>query len=163
MQDIVRLKEPRPPVLIDAMPTNAALNQLLIDLGRSLLQYVGESWPWTASTSSARQTVEKLVAQQQKSVAALAEMLSERAVPIDFGSYPTEYTDLQYLSLQFLLGELVRGGAEDVASVKSTIDECRSDAEAASLLEAILKSQTKILDELKTLQASATAGATIVV
>ena len=34
-----------------------------------------------------------------------------RRVAIDFGTYPTEFTDLQYLALDHLLGQLVAGQA----------------------------------------------------
>lgn len=136
---------------------NAALNQLLIDLGRSLLQYVGESWPWTSTTSSAKGQFDALVRREQQSVARLAALLNRRRWTIDFGSYPTEYTDLHYCSLDYLIGQLIQSASENLASVTSLRDRVSDDAEAAALLNEVAIDQEKIVNELRAIRNSLNA------
>jgi hypothetical protein len=53
--------------------TNAALNELLINLRGSLLQYVGECWPWSdPETTEAQRKIDELVRIQEKQIAQLA-------------------------------------------------------------------------------------------
>ena len=48
--------------------SNFRLNDLLIDLGRSLVQYAGESWPWAPREEADEQAVvERIVAAQRES------------------------------------------------------------------------------------------------
>ncbi|MFO1095562.1 MAG: hypothetical protein U0992_20005 [Planctomycetaceae bacterium] len=84
------------------------LNDLLIDLGRSLLQYVGESWPWASEEEAAEQTaVERMVAEQRETVLQFAALLDERGHRIAYGQYPSEYTSLHYVALDYLLDQLL--------------------------------------------------------
>src|SRR5260370_27331365 len=87
---------------------NAKLNQLLIDVGRSLLQYVGHCSSW-ASRSEAALAAEfpSLVATQQQHVAELTELLTARRWSIDFGGFPATFTDLHFLSLKYLVKLIV--------------------------------------------------------
>jgi hypothetical protein len=67
------------------------LNDLLIDVGRSLLQYVGESWPWTSEDEADVGTsVQRIVAEQRDTVLQLAELLDSRGHRIAYGQYPSE-------------------------------------------------------------------------
>ena len=138
---------------------NQDLNRLLIDLGRSLLQYVGECWPWTSSTSSAQTKLEGLVEQQRAGVGKLFELLNHRGYTVDFGAYPTEYTDLHYCALSFLLKELIEEASEssqEIASIRAT---CAGDPEAAALLDELAADERKLLGELKALAGSTASGA----
>ena len=65
---------------------NYRVNDQLIHLGRSLLQYVGESWPWIgAEESTEKEIVDRLVQEQRQSVGRLVDMLRRRGHIIDFG------------------------------------------------------------------------------
>lgn len=129
---------------------NAELNRLLIDLGRSLLQYVGESWPWTAYGEEAvRAEFEQLVERQAQCVGRIIELLDERTWPIDFGIYPPEYTDLHFLSLEFLLRQLVVNADELVAVVKGVQAVSQDDPVAAEMLDDVLADQQLIANKLR--------------
>ena len=95
----------------DAMQQNEVLNQILITLGRSLLQYSGAAWPWTGSSSTvSRAAIEALIGEQADHIRQLAELLDSRGWTIDFGVFP-DFTDLHYLSLQYVLPHLVENSA----------------------------------------------------
>lgn len=129
----------------------SALNDLLINVGRSLLQYVGECWPWNdANTQDERQTIERLVQEQKAQVARLAEFLQEAEWPIDFGSYPTEYTDLHYVALDYLLDQLIQNQLALVEDAKAVLPVCEGDAEAKHLVGDVLAVQQTIASELQT-------------
>src|SRR5438132_330676 len=87
---------------------NQRLNLLLIRLLRSLLQYTAECWPWASvEESGEQQAIAEMGQFQLVYVRQLVDLLVERGWPIDFGTFPTEFTDLHYVGLDFLLGELI--------------------------------------------------------
>ena len=136
-------------------PHHAELNQLLIHLGRSLLQYVGESWPWTDSHSNVEQRkLNELVARQQQFIERLAELLVRRDWAIDFGAYPTEYTDLHYVALDYLLDLLILDQEALLADVDRTISVCGDDPEAVRLLGDLRTELQHDLKELRDLGAA---------
>ncbi|MDA1231303.1 MAG: hypothetical protein O2856_11065 [Planctomycetota bacterium] len=84
------------------------LNNVLIQMARSFLQYVSESSPWVASNAASDEAqLMILAARQRQDVAEIVAMLDGREHYIDFGSFPTEYTDQQFLSLQAIMGGLI--------------------------------------------------------
>lgn len=133
-----------------AQSPNQILNRLVINLGRSLLQYLGEAWPWTSGADDAKlETLEELVARQQDAVNKIVDLLIERHWLIEFGTYPTEYTDLQYLSLDYLLTQTLENAEADaklIASAREQIDD-----EAAAVLDEVGKTQNEIVDALREL------------
>lgn len=133
---------------------NAKLNDLLIALDRSLLQYTGEACPWAPSTEDAvTEQLQALVRQQQTQIARLANLLSQRMDCFDVGTYPTDYTDLQYLSLSYLLARLIRDQEAVLAKLRTTADDCGNDAEARDLLQQLQVGVSQTLESLKALAA----------
>jgi hypothetical protein len=141
--------------MIEANET-AVLEQLLIDVARSLLQYVGECWAWSStdakSSESTQSKIESLVKLQGRSVERLATLLAARVERVDFGAFPTEYTDLHYCALDYLLLQLQGNTSELIRSIESAIAAYRTDAVATPVLEAVAADHRKILDELKNLR-----------
>lgn len=83
------------------------LNNALIQMARSFLQYVSESSPWVSvDSASVGAQVEVLAARQRQDVGEIVSLLTAREHFIDFGSFPTEYTDQQFISLKALMGRL---------------------------------------------------------
>lgn len=131
---------------------NAKLNQLVVDLGRSLLQFVGEVSPWSpASAAAARDTVSRLVSRQQQDVNRLAERLVERGCPVDFGMYPADFTDLHFVSLKSLLPRVIASQNALVAELDEAVHTCADDPEAVAVLSEVLSTERAVTDELKTL------------
>ena len=87
--------------------TDLALNGVLIDMARSFLQYVAESWPWVTSDGQSVENQVLVIAERQRQdVADIAALLNDREHFIDFGTFPTEYTDLQFLALGALFAPI---------------------------------------------------------
>lgn len=144
------------------MPDNAKLNHLLISLSRSLLQYVGEAWPWTSYTESdERRKIDELVARQKVQIARLVDLLASRSWPIDFGSYPTEYTDLHYVALDYLFHELVANQQAIVGEIAQTLLLGDHDNETAQFLNNLRSDQQSALQQLQSLAASRKNGAAV--
>ncbi|MEZ6064915.1 MAG: hypothetical protein R3B90_04240 [Planctomycetaceae bacterium] len=134
-----------------ATATNERLNDLLVELSRSLLQFAGEAYPWAAEhdTSGQRSLLERLVKEQQDSVRALVAYLSGSGHSIDFGVYPDEYTSLFYVSLDWLIRQIVINQTAIVADLRQGAQELASDADASSLLHVLADREQAILEELK--------------
>lgn len=130
---------------------NALLNQILIDMGRSLLQYVGEAWPWiTEDEKELQQQLQVLIQRQSEAAGRIAQLLSQRDWPIDFGVYPVEYTDLHYVALDFLLGQLVQNADELTEEIIAALKICEEeDPEAAEVLDSVFRDQQFIANRLR--------------
>ena len=133
---------------------NAKLNQLIVDLGRSLLQFVGEVSPWTpASAAATRDAVARIVSRQQSDVTRLTDLLVARGCPIDFGMYPPDFTDLHFLSLKSLLPRVIASQEALVAELDEAAHTCIDDPEAVTVLGEVLSAERAGTEELKTLKA----------
>jgi hypothetical protein len=138
---------------------NVKLNDLLIALSRGLLQYVGECWPWTGlEDATVHRQIDELIARQQRGIAHLADLLARRNWPVDFGAYPTEYTDLHYVALDFLLSQLIESEESLVAELERSLVVSHGDADAASLIEDILAGEREIVQKLRALTMARAAG-----
>jgi len=137
-----------------AIAVHERLNDLLVNLGRSLLQYACEAGPWssTADAGGVRTTLDRLAERQRKSVQRLAEHLDAEGFPVDFGIYPDEYTSLHYVSLKYLLSQLLQGQQALVAECEQTVRDVAHDAGARELLGEILAQEQATLAELQRLQ-----------
>lgn len=127
------------------------LNNTLIQMACSFLQYVAESSPWVRlESSSVEAQVPVLAARQRQDVAEIVELLTAREHFIDFGSFPTEYTDQQFLSLNVLIGRLKHSQNLVCSRIASAIVSLRTagDAEAADLLGAVESHEQGILKSL---------------
>ena len=133
---------------------NHRVNDLLIDMGRSLLQYVGESWPWTgADAAGEKEVIDRLVAEQRQSVGRLAELLSRRGQVVNYGTYPTNYTSLHFVALDYLLDQLLAEQQELVVATDRIADIAfaQVDPEATELLAEIRDEAARHLRELEQL------------
>ena len=132
---------------------NSLIADLLIEQSRCLLQYVGECWPWMADDDAERSVIDAMVARQQQGVARLVNLLNGRRQAIDFGTYPTEFTDLQYLALSHLLGLLVESQQALVDLFGHAATESADDVQAAAIIEDIHTVERENLDRLRELAA----------
>ena len=140
--------------------SSSVVNDVLVHLNRSLLQYAGESWPWSDSEAAGeRAVIESLVARQQTHVARIVDLLLERYAGIDFGVYPTEYTDLHYVALDYLLTLLVAGEQDVLADIDRALPLCEGDEAAARILEDARADQREIVEQLQRLASTRTSMA----
>ena len=127
------------------------LNNVLIQMARSFLQYVAESWPWVnTEAASVESQVRVLAARQRQDVSELAAYLDRREHFIDFGSFPTEYTDQQFLSLQALIGRMKSSHQLVCSRLANSVTSLRTagDAEGSQLLGTLESHERDILKAL---------------
>lgn len=132
----------------------SVLNSVLIDTARSFLQYMSEASPWVGEQAlSIGEQVSVLAARQRQDVSDIVSLLTSREFPIDFGAYPTEYTDQQFLSLESLFHNLRASQDLVCSSISSGLQAIGTDDEAATaLLSAIDVRQKEVAHALKELQ-----------
>lgn len=120
--------------------------------GRSLLQYVGDSSPWTAAEDGADLgKLRQLIAEEKETLADLAGLLRRHRVPTPYlGPYPEPFMTLNYLSLDRLLPLLLTHQRAAVAELDATIARC-SDGEAHAALLRLLERKRRHLAELEAL------------
>lgn len=131
------------------------LNNILIQMARSFLQYASESSPWVSvDSASVGSEVEVLAARQRQDVGEIVSLLTAREHFIDFGSFPTEYTDLQFLSLQALMGRLKVSQQLICNRMTAGIVSLRAagDSDGAELLTALESHERDILRALNEIE-----------
>jgi hypothetical protein len=134
--------------------SNALLNDLLVELHRSLVQYAAESWLWsTEQAGELRGAVLSLAERQRQDAGMLVHFLMAREQIVDFGVYPAEFTRLHYVSLEYLyqrilesqrtLTEIFAAGAAQLHS---------TDPQAAELIMEIERSEREGLEKLTSVE-----------
>lgn len=134
--------------------TESVLNRVLIDMGRSFLQYISDAWPWVDPLAqSIQDQVMVIAARQRQDVGDIAELLTQREQYIDFGTFPTEYTDLQFLSLDTILDYVGQSQANICEGIASGLVATKSagDDAATALLQAVEIRQKEATSALKEL------------
>ena len=144
------------PQLFPMIPS-AQLNALLIQIHRSLLQYVGEIWPW-GSDVAAQATVTRVVAEEQELTSRLSLLLEQRGHWLEWGVYPTNFTGLHYVSLDYLLKRLTVLQRETIAAARSLEKAAVGDVEATALLRNIVATLERHATELDRLAAAKRAA-----
>lgn len=130
------------------------LQEVLRRLGRSLLFYICESYPWaSAGEGPALAELQKIDEEERAAVARLAKFLQRQRVPVLLaGSYPSSFTTMNFVSLDYLLPILVKHERETVAAVERTQLEI-ADAEAAPEMVRIVDMVRNHLQRLEKLAA----------
>lgn len=130
----------------------AQLNPLFVQLHRSLLQYVGECWPWTAEDGQQAETLAALrsvVAAQKRDETLLADALNAAGWVVNCGGYPTIYTDLQYLSLKYLLKQIIISQTGIVKALEGAAQTYTD----SPLLETVAAGEREVLKAVQALAA----------
>jgi hypothetical protein len=132
------------------------LNRVLRELSSSFLQYVGECWPWTAVGPNGKQLrtdANQCVGRQRKSIEMIAEYLAPRQARVEFGKFSTVFTDLHFVSLQFLLKQLIGDQTRLVESVDRSVTLLLSGDPSRDILEAVSRNEHDNLSALQQLSA----------
>lgn len=134
---------------------NTQLNQLVVDLGCSLLQFVGEVSPWSpANAGAARDAVAQAQQQQRRHVDQLVDLLTERRWPVEFGLYPAEFTDLHFMSLKAMLPRIIENQNRIIAELDEAAHTCIDDVDAIGILMTVLAGERALTEQIKSLKIS---------
>ncbi|HEV3024860.1 MAG TPA: ferritin-like domain-containing protein [Pirellulales bacterium] len=129
-----------------------ALNQLLAIVYRSFPMYLADASPWTHEGDElATETLKNIVLDQQASAQRIVELILQLGGRFDLGEYPMEYTDTHFLSLDFLLKELLRYQRREMAAIERIVAALAGHHEARELAEETLGSERAHLEALEAL------------
>ncbi|MCA9100770.1 MAG: hypothetical protein KDA63_06465 [Planctomycetales bacterium] len=134
------------------------LNRLLLIEYRSLPMFVAETSPWRGpGAEKAAETIENITLDQREYTARLVQMIQQLGDRPEFGSYPIAFTDMQMLSVDYLLIELVQRQRRIVPAVEACVAALETGTAARALAEEILGSEKAHLEALEELVAPAAA------
>jgi hypothetical protein len=128
------------------------LNRLLAIGYRSFPMYLTDAAPWThEGDEKATEVLENIVADQKGMVQRIGEFILDSGWRVETGEYPMEFTDTHFLSLDFLLKELVRYQRGDVAAIERIVSQLGDDRVARELAEETLGMERAHLEALEAL------------
>lgn len=135
------------------MPENVdTLNRLLQIVNRSLPMYLADADPWVADPEEpAAVGLRNIVADQRKLAERIADEILDRREQPNPGEFPMAYTDLNDVSLDYLLGELAHRQRRDIAAIEHCVQELNGDPRAHSLAEEALGAAKAHLEQLEEL------------
>ena len=115
------------------LPTQTVLQEVLRRESRSLLSYVGEAFPWaSADEGEALSLLRQMVQDEGRAVAALGQFLVRRRIGLPYvGSYPTGFTTINFLALDYLLPRLADAERRSVADLERELAVIKDEAARA--------------------------------
>ena len=132
-------------------PTDV-LARLFLVVYRSLPMYLVDAIPWThPSNERAQQALSGIVADERLYAQRIADLILRHRGRIETGDFPMEFTDLNLLSLDFLLTEMVRCQRRDIGLIERCVADLAGDAEARALAQEILGNARGHLETLQEL------------
>ncbi|MBL8797505.1 MAG: hypothetical protein JNM56_26635 [Planctomycetia bacterium] len=98
----------------------ATLQALLAREGRSLLQFMGDAFPWARFEEQEKLALlRKMIDDERDAAAALGAYLRRRRVPVlPLDPYPLSYSSLQFVALDYLLPQLVEQQRKGVEALQ---------------------------------------------
>ncbi len=132
--------------------SRAALYNVIQHESRSLLKYLSEAFPWTADSD--QQAVDKLKELAREEAAAVALVLDylrrKRILPPGLGSYPMNFTTLNYISLDHLLPILIKHEEQRLADIEAMLAKVE-DGGAKTHLKEIMALKQRLKQGLESL------------
>ena len=121
--------------------------------GRSLLQYLKDAYPWsTRKAGGAQAQLEEIISTDQEAVAGLGALLVRRRIPMPHpGPYPMHFTNINYVSLEYLMPMLVKEQQANVARLEEDLLRISDEAarEQVGHILSIKREHLQKLEELK--------------
>lgn len=134
----------------DASPQ--ILNTVLDRLSHTLLQYIGEAWPWAHPLEpDCQATIMGLVRRQQFGAERVAELLTERRAIVTLGNYRFDGSSLNYCTFEFLKPQLVADETRLIAELREAASSVNGDAGAIRLLEQLIADEEETLKQIRNL------------
>jgi hypothetical protein len=133
--------------------TRNLLQEIVRRESLSLLSYVGDAYPWAqAKSGSTLNRLKQMVAEEREAVAALGRFLTRRRAAVGYiGSYPSNFTTINFLGLRHVLTRLVEWEKESVSDLQHDLGRLRGDVEARPLVEKLLAAKREHLANLEIL------------
>jgi len=140
--------------VIDAQ-TYSRLSDIVRRESRTLLQYVGDSYPWiTPQEQDVLAQIRTMIEEERQGVADLMRLiLRERQSPPYIDSYPASFTSLSFVSLDHLIPLLAANEEEDLNRLERELGAL-GDPEAKELVKKIVETKRCHFETLQSLAAN---------
>ncbi len=126
------------------------LNRMFVLVYRSLPTYLAGVSPWIKrGEERALTTLSHIVSDQQDMATQIADLINRRGGQTAGSGYPMEFTDLNMLSLDFLLREAIEWERNTIAEIESSVAQLRNDVEGRRLAEELLGLEKGHLENLE--------------
>jgi hypothetical protein len=105
--------------VIDAH-TQRVLQEILRRESRSVLTYVAEAYPWTRWAEEKSLTaLQQIIAAEREAAAGLGRFLVRQRIPLPYlPPYPSHFTTINFLALDFLLPRLIEQERRSIADLE---------------------------------------------
>lgn len=127
----------------------------LIAMGSSsLLQYVSESFPWSADpTHAAVRQVLSIAQEERDEVTRFTRIMQKKHQPIPkLGAYPSHFTTINFCSIDYLLPKLIAEHEKEIADIEARLHRA-DDEDIRKLAVGYLDMKRRHLQTLKDLAA----------
>ncbi len=120
--------------------TIAGLNLILRTLSQSLTLYLVDACPWVARDAMGKlETLHSIVADQRSLIEELGSAIMARHGIADRSGFPTEFTDLNDLSLDYLMKQAEKKYLpRDLLTMESAVEQLEGDRDAMELGQRIV-------------------------
>ena len=157
MQSIIRVDINRTRNM-NSTETIDLLNRLMAIHYRSLPMYLSHAPPWKKRADErAVETLADIIADQREMCRRFADEVERLGGTIETGEFPTQFTDLHFLSLNYLTCRLIEAVKQDVARIEKCVAEA-DDSQVKALAEESLGMAKGHLELLEELAAKTTDG-----
>jgi hypothetical protein len=136
-------------------PQSVALVQEIVRReSLSMLSYVGDAFPWTTSRGGpALARLQQLVHAHREAVADLGRFLTRNRTPVGYiGSYPTNFTTINFLSLDYMLPRLAADERRGIAQLERDL-AALTDPDVPAQVKKLLQVKQDHLQALELLAA----------
>ena len=132
-------------------PRQPFVHGLIRKEARSLLQHVGESFPWVAyDRQDALQTILHMAKHEAHQIEQLIRMaIKTKLGNPALGAYPQSFMGINFMSLDFLLPLLEGDHKKRIADLEWSL--LSAPAEFQGLIRDLISAKTKHLEKIKTL------------
>jgi hypothetical protein len=130
--------------------SQGVLQEVVRRESRSLLRYVGDSFPWTSTQGGpALARLHEVVRAGNEATADVGAYLARHRVPMPFlGSYPASFTSWNFLSLAYLAPRLVATEEESLRALEADVAALPA-GEAKAQAEKLLAVKRRNLEALR--------------
>jgi hypothetical protein len=128
------------------------LGRLFRILNRSLPMYLAGADPWRRpGDEAAANVLADVVADLKLYSGRVAEAILQERGRVDTGDYPMEFTELNMLSLDYLLREMIRRQRDDIAAIERCVADLAGNMQYQVLAEEALGNARGHLESLQEL------------
>jgi hypothetical protein len=125
-------------VIDQATKTTGVLNRLLQTLFRSLPMYLAEARPWTGRNEGLGTVLASAATDYRSYFERLTDMILELGGPVEVGRFPTEFTDLHDLSVDYLLQKCIDLQRRDLGVIQCCVQSLTPQSTPRLLAEEVL-------------------------